>query len=69
MFLVCENLVPHEPANVALTPMNTALAAALHRNAEAWLRIHPDAQYKDVAQVIEVLAYRDFSKGATTEGQ
>jgi hypothetical protein len=71
MFLVCENLVPdkssHEP--VALTATNTALASAFQRNAEAWVRIHPDAQYKDVAQIIEVMAYRDFTNGETAEGQ
>ena len=69
VFLACENLVhtSHEPATVALTPMNKALASALERNAEAWQRIRPDAQAKEVAQLIEVLAYRDFTQGGTTE--
>jgi hypothetical protein len=71
MFLVCENLVPdrssHTPPTVALTAMNTALALALHRNAEAWLRIRPNAQDKDVAELIEVLAQRDFTNGGTAE--
>lgn len=71
VFLACENLVPTspQPAKVALTPMNTALAAAFHRNAEAWQRIHPHAQAKEVAQLIEVLAYRDFTDGGTAEQQ
>jgi len=73
MFLACENLVPdkssHEPANVILTAMNTSLASAFQRNAAAWLRMHPDAQYGDVAQIVEVLAYRDFTNGEAAEGQ
>jgi hypothetical protein len=73
MFLACENLVTdkssREPAKVTLTPTNTAFASAFERNAEAWQRIHPDAQYKDVAQIIEVMAYRDFTNGETAEGQ
>ncbi len=73
MFLACENVVPdkspRERAKVALTATNKAFALAFQRNAEAWLRIHPDAQYKDVAQIIEVLAYRDFTNGETAEGQ
>jgi hypothetical protein len=71
MFLVCENLVPdkssHTPPKVALTAMNTALASALRRNAEAWLRIRPNAQDKDVAELIEVLAQRDFTNGGMAE--
>jgi hypothetical protein len=71
MFLVCENLVPDTSSQgsskVALTPTNAALASAVHRNAEAWLRIRPDAQDKDVAELIEVLAYRDFANGGTSE--
>jgi hypothetical protein len=71
MFLVCENLVPDKssptPRQVALTAMNAALASAVHRNAEAWLRIHPDAQGKDVAELIEVLAQRDFTNGGKVE--
>ncbi len=69
VFLACENLVPtpHQPAEVALTPMNAALASAIHRNAEAWQRIRPHAEGKEVAQLIEVLAYRDFANGGTTE--
>ena len=73
VFLVCENLVADKtsraPVKVALTPTNTALASALHRNAEAWQRIRPDAQGKDVAKLIEVLADRDFTRGGTVEGQ
>jgi hypothetical protein len=71
MFLACEDLVPdtsHEPAKVALTAMNTSLASAFERNADAWQRMHPDAQYGDVAQIVEVLAYRDFTNGEAAEG-
>ena len=72
MFLACEDLVParssHQPG-VALTATNTAFASAFQRNSEAWLHMHPDAQYKDVAQIIEVLAYRDFTNGEQAEGQ
>jgi hypothetical protein len=68
MFLALEDLAPaNATAKVALTPLNATLASALHRNAEAWLRIHPDAEYKDVASVIEVLADRDFSHGGKLE--
>ncbi len=71
MFLVCENLVPdkssHMPPKPALTAMNAALASAVQRNADAWLRIRPDAQGKDVAELIEVLAQRDFSNGGKVE--
>ena len=73
VFLACENLVADKtsraPGKVALTPTNTALASAVHRNAEAWQRIRPDAQGKDVAQLIEVLADRDFTRGGTAEEQ
>lgn len=71
MFLVCENLVPDRssptPPKAAVTAMNSALASALHRNTEAWLRIRPDAQGKDVAELIEVLAQRDFANGGRVE--
>lgn len=71
MFLACENLVPgnssSEPPKVALTSTNAALASAFQRDAEAWLRIHPDAKGKDVAKLIEVLADRDFTEGGKGE--
>lgn len=71
VFLACENLVSDktskEPPQVTLTATNRALASAIHRNAEAWLRIRPDAKAKDVAQLIEVLAARDFASGGTVE--
>lgn len=73
MFLVCENVVPdkssHEPEKVALTATNASVASSFQRNADAWLRMHPDAKFKDVAQIIEVLAYRDFTNGEQAEGQ
>ena len=73
VFLACENLVPNKgaekSAKLALSPTNTALASAVHRNADAWQRIRPEAQGKDVAQLIEVLADRDFTRGGTAEGQ
>lgn len=71
VLLACENLVPskdaHKPAKVTLTALNAAFASALHRNAEAFQRIRPDAQAKDVAPLIEVLADRDFTHGGTKE--
>ena len=69
VFLACENLVPvkasQTPAKVELTAMNSALASAFHRNAEAWQRIRPDAKPGEVAQLIEVLADRDFTNGGS----
>ena len=67
MFLGCENLVPvkasHQPARIALTSTNKALASAFRRDAEAWERMHPDAKAKDAAKLVEVLAHRDFTLG------
>ena len=71
VFLACVNLVPaktSQPApKVSLTPLSAALASTLHRNAEAYQRIRPGAEAKDIAPLIEVLADRDFSRGETTE--
>ena len=64
MILACDNLVPdprtHKLTTPALMPLNAALAAAMHRDAAAYLRLKPQAKYKDVAKLIEVLTYRDF---------
>ncbi len=72
MFLACVDLVParsSQPAgNVTLTPLSSALASTLHKNAEAYRRIRPAAKVSDVAPLIEVLADRDFSGRGPTEG-
>jgi hypothetical protein len=68
MFLVCENLVPGSPAP-EVTPFNSTAAAAFQQTADAWQRIHPDAKYGDVAQVIEIIAARDFAHGGTEAAQ
>ena len=64
MILACENLVPdrrtHRVPAPALMPLNAALAAAMHRDAPAYLRLRPEAKFKDVATLIELLTYRDF---------
>ena len=71
VFLACVNLVPaklsHDSAKSTLPPLGAALASNLHRNAEAFQRIRPNARAKDVAPLIEVLADRDFSNGKTME--
>ena len=63
MFLSCVNLVPvkmsHQVPKVTLTPLSAALASAL--------RVRPNAEAKDIAPIIEVLADRDFTLGETTE--
>jgi hypothetical protein len=68
MFLVCENLVAGSP-EPQVTAMNSAVAAAFQQTADAWQRIHPDAKYGDVAQVIEVIAARDFARGGMEAAQ
>ncbi len=71
VFLACVNLVPatglRQPPAATLNPLSAALAATLHRNAEAYQRIRPAAKARDIAPLIEVLADRDFSLGETTE--
>jgi hypothetical protein len=70
MFLVCENLVPDASAPaVELTPENAALAAEFQETAAAWQRVYPNAEYGDVAHVIEVMAARDFAHGGTGGAQ
>ena len=71
VFLACENLVgegdAHKPGSPSLPALNKAVAAALRDNADAFLRMHPDARERDVAPLIEVLAYRNVAKGDTLE--
>ena len=67
VFLGCINLVANknspEPAAVTLTAFNAAVAADFRQTAAAWERLRPNSTESDVAHVIEVLAYRDFSGG------
>jgi hypothetical protein len=60
VLLACVNLVGPQPA-----AHNSAVAAEFRQTAAAWERIHPHPKDTDVGKVIEVLAYRDFSKGGT----
>ena len=71
MFLACVNLVPVQtgqaPPQGELAPLNTALSAVFQRNVEALQRIKTNPQERDVAPLIELLAYRDFASGGRTE--
>jgi hypothetical protein len=71
VFLCCINLVVNntlqKPAPPALTDLNTTLAAEFRQTAAAWERIRPNPAASDVAHVIEVLAYRDFSPAGTEQ--
>ena len=71
VFLGCINLVAdkrsHKPPPVRLTALNTAIAAEFRQTAAAWRRIRPNAPVADVAEVIVVLADRDFSNGGTEQ--
>lgn len=67
MFLACENLVPNqtsrEHSTVPPTRLNTIAASAFHRYADEWQHARPDAPVTDVAKIVELLAYRDFTAG------
>lgn len=67
VFLACLNLVParttSQPAKVSPPAFSGELASTFERNAAAFQRIRPNAQAKDIAQIIEVLADRDFTSG------
>lgn len=63
MILTCEDLTAKKPVVPASKVMNNAVAPAFHKIVEAWLRLHPDAPVGDVAKLLELLAYRDFSGG------
>lgn len=71
VFLACINLVPdpslHKVPPIQLTALNTAVAAEFRQTAAAWKRIRPNAPVADVAEVIVVLADRDFSNGGTEQ--
>jgi hypothetical protein len=66
VFLACEDLVaeqagkPGAPPN----PFSAQIAADLRRFGDEWLRLHPDAKEEDVARLIQILADRDFVRGA-----
>jgi hypothetical protein len=69
VFLACLNLVAdkstHKVPPVQLTPLNRTVAAEFRQVAAAWERIRPNSPASDVAEVIVVLADRDFSNGGT----
>jgi hypothetical protein len=69
VFLCCVNLAVNntlqKPPAPALTELNAKLAAEFRQTAAAWERIRPNPDASDVAHVIEVLAYRDFSPAGT----
>ncbi len=65
VFLACVNLVGNKATPASLTTLNAAVAAEFRRDAAAWERILPNSPETEVGKLIEVLAYRDFSKGGT----
>lgn len=69
VFLACMNLVTdkssHKAPPVQLTPLNAVVAAEFRQTAAAFERIRPNATQTDVAEVIVVLADRDFANGGT----
>lgn len=71
VFLACMNLVTdkssHKAPPVQLTALNTAVAAEFRQTAAAWERIRPNAPATDVAEIIVVLADRDFANGGTEQ--
>lgn len=70
VFLACVDLVAEQagksgpPAN----PFSAQIAANLRRYGDAWQRLHPDAPEGDVARLIQILADRDFVRGARGGG-
>jgi len=64
VFLACDDLVAKQAClkqhPVQLTPFNAALSSEFRQNAEAYLRIKPDAGPLDVGKVIELMTDRDF---------
>ncbi len=69
VFLACENWTAGKIGQAPTTEPGRQLAADLRRYGLAWQRMHPDAPESDVAKVIEVLAERDFERGAPGTGQ
>jgi hypothetical protein len=69
VFLACINLVPEKGSHPKprLTPLNKAIAAEFRQTAAAWERIKPNPPVADVAEVIVVMADRDFLHGGTEQ--
>ena len=71
VFLACINLVAdkssHKVPPVRRTALNRAVAAEFRQTAAAWERIRPNPPASDVAQLIVVLADRDFANGGTEQ--
>ena len=67
MFLACENVGPNqtspEHSLMPTTPLNQMLASAFHHYADEWQHDKPNAPVTDVAKIVELLAYRDFTAG------
>ena len=63
VFLACVNVIGRKPAPASLTRSDAAVASEFRRDAVAWERIRPNAPATEVGKLIEVLAYRDFSRG------
>jgi hypothetical protein len=67
VFLACLNLVPdnhaHKVTSIRPTAFSTNVAAEFRQTAAAWERIRPNPTVADVAEVIVVLADRDFMQG------
>ena len=67
MFLACINLVPdntsHKVTAIRPSALSTEVAAEFRRTAAAWERIRPNPTVADVAEVIVVMADRDFRQG------
>ena len=71
VFLATVNLVrvgtTQPSSDASPTALSATLASEFRRNADAFRRLRPKAQAKDIAPIIEVLPDRDFSTGGTTE--
>lgn len=66
VFLACVDLVVEQAGKTGAspTPFSAQIASDLRRYGDAWQRLHPDAPETDAAKVIEMLAERDFVRGA-----
>jgi len=66
VFLACVDLMAEHVGKTgpSPTPFSAQIASDLRRYGDAWQRLHPDAPETDAAKVIEMLAERDFVRGA-----
>ncbi len=66
VFLACVDVVAEQAGKTGASPtaFSAQIASALRGYGDAWQRLHPDAQEGDVAKLINVLAGRDFARGA-----